>query len=225
MYTPPGRFFPGRLPPTIIYTRLVAPYLPVAPLTPRAETIYPARGHNFPNPLENQNTFDLPQWNQEQPQWIPEQPQWNAEQPQWSSEQPQWNPTSQGNPTGPVFTSGGMNENHIVPNVPSDQVIVPMFPRGSNNHGDIVPVTVPVDPQSPVVVPSDVLPPVVVPTDPQPPVFIPPDAQPPVIVPADPQPPVLIPTDTGALPPVVVPSDVLPPVVVPRDVKKSCLET
>lgn len=218
VYTPPVKYFNSRrLPPTIIHTRLIVPYLPIAPLTPRAESVYPATGHNNPNPLDNLNTFDLPQWNPVYPQWGPQQPQWNPIQPQWNQ------PTE-----GPVFVRSGVNVDNIVPQAPTgtvlipDSVAVPIFPRDTRNNQPTVQVPFP---DSPVVVPADVLPPVVVPADPQTPVHVPTDSLPPVMVPTDPRPPVLIPEETGSFPPVVVPDDVLPPVMVPRDDKKSCLQT
>lgn len=70
VYTPPARFYPGRLPPTFIHTRILIPYdspsfverNPVPTAIFPVGTVYPSSYRQFPNPLANLNTYDLPPW-------------------------------------------------------------------------------------------------------------------------------------------------------------------
>ncbi|CAC5385301.1 unnamed protein product [Mytilus coruscus] len=157
VYTPPARFYPGRLPPTFIHTRILIPFdspkfvqrNPVPPTIFPVGTVYPSSGRQFPNPLEDLNTYDLPPWK----------------------------------PTAHVFNNGivGPDVDKIIPQfpkklhqdpqIPTREEIaevpaiqkVPTFPDTNNEYKSIpdfpsvlVPVVVPNPPQIPIFPVADI---------------------------------------------------------------------
>ncbi|XP_071130071.1 uncharacterized protein [Mytilus edulis] len=169
VYTPPARFYPGRLPPTFIHTRILIPYdspsfeerNPVPTAIFPVGTVYPSSYRQFPNPLANLNTYDLPPWK-------PTAPVFNNGIAGLDVDNviPQFKPTLNQDPQIP--TREWIAEVPIIQQVPTIQQIptiqqVPTVPDTNNDNNFlpdvpsfVVPVVVPDPPQVPIFPGADI---------------------------------------------------------------------